>query len=344
MDAFPFALVTAVACATVFLISILLTGLTRQLAIRKNILDIPNERSSHHIPTPRGGGIAIVVMFTLSLLMLGMAGWIASNLLWALVGGGFLIALLGYADDVYSVPTRIRIILHFLAAIWAVHCLGGFSHLDFGTWTITLHTKGSLLAIIGIVWCINLYNFMDGIDGLAGSEGLFVAVASGMALCFSQDYHSAFILWLLAAAIAGFVVWNWPPAKIFLGDVGSGFLGYQFAVLGVYTANQGTLPINCWLILLAVFLCDATFTVIHRMMQGKRWYTAHKEHAYQHLLSCGASHKQITLSITLINLVLLLPLVLAAFFWPLRSFWLMAGSVMLLWILWFCIKSLNRAS
>lgn len=343
MDMFFSYVLMAASCFSIFIASLLLTGMVRKVAINKNILDIPNERSSHHIPTPRGGGIAVVVTFIASLLGLYASHLIDTHLVIALAVGGVAIALLGYCDDVASVKTRTRIIVHFLAAIWAVYWLGGFSQLDMGTWTFRLNKEGWLLAVIGIVWCINLYNFMDGIDGLAGSEGLFVASASGIALYFMGDASTALLLWLLAASVLGFTLWNWPPAKIFLGDVGSGFLGYQFGVIGIYTAKQGSLPINCWLILLAIFLCDATFTVIHRAMQGKRWYAAHKEHAYQQLISRGASHKQITLSITLINLLILLPLLCAALYWPQLSFWFMGACVIGLWLVWFSIKSLNMA-
>ena len=180
---------------------------------------------------------------------------------------------------------------------------------------------------------------MDGIDGLAGSEGIFIALASGMALGWLGSYHVAIIAWLLAASISGFTLWNWPPAKIFLGDVGSGYLGFIFAVFGLYTVNKNFLPITFWCIILAVFLWDATFTLIYRMLQGKKWYSAHREHAYQHVVSLGASHKKTTLSILIINFCILLPIAFGIIYWPMQSIWLMASSILGLWLLWAWIKS-----
>src|SRR5579862_417503 len=325
-------------CLFVFILSTFITYLVRFLAIHKNILDIPNERSSHEIPTPRGGGIAIVICFNLSLIWFAIMGMISLNFVCALVGGGILIALIGYYDDIYSVKARTRIIVHLLAALWAVYWIGGFSTLDLGTWKFVLHGKGLFLAVIGIVWCINLYNFMDGIDGLAGSEGLFVASASAVAFWFLHDFNLLLTTCLLAAAIAGFTIWNWPPAKIFLGDVGSGFLGYVFSVLAIYSANQHLLPINFWLILLSVFLCDATFTVIVRALQGKSWYLAHREHAYQNLILRGISHKQTTLGILALNACILLPLAFATLYWPSQSFWLMISAITGLLLIWISIK------
>lgn len=327
-------------CFIVFFSSALTTWLTRIYAIRKNIIAIPNERSSHHIPTPQGGGIAIVLTFTFALLCLGVYGLIESNLVWALAGG-MAIAAIGYCDDMYNVKIRWRIVIHFLMASWAVYWLHGFSVLDLGTYKFTLNWIGSVIAVFGITWCINLYNFMDGIDGLAGSEALFAALASGLALWIIGDINSAFMLWLLAAAVAGFTLWNWPPAKIFLGDVGSCFLGYVLAVLAVHSANKSLLPIAFWIILLAVFICDSTFTLILRVLQRKRWYSAHREHAYQHLVSYGISHKQITTSIFVINIVLILPLAFAVLYWPLKTVWFLLSTIICLFLLWSSVKSLR---
>lgn len=324
-----------------FIFSLTMTWVMRNYAIRKNIMDIPNQRSSHVIPTPRGGGMAIVLAFTLAVCALGATKLIAANLAFALLGGGIAIAAVGYIDDLYKVAARWRFGAHLLIAGWAVYWLNGLPLVDLGTYQFALHNMGIVLAVTGIIWAINLYNFMDGIDGLAGSEGLFVAVASGLVLWFSHQPNMAFLLWLLAASIAGFTWLNWPPAKIFLGDAGSGFLGYVFGVLAVYTANTHSLPIVFWLIILAIFICDATFTLLYRMLQGKQWYAAHREHAYQHLICWGASHKQVTLGILLVNFLLILPIALYAQYSPWSAFWLMLSLLGLLLITWVSIKSLK---
>lgn len=324
----------------VFLLSTFLTWLMKVYAVRKLIFDIPNERSSHTIPTPRGGGIAIVLTFIFSLLWLRLIDVIESSLVWTLVGGGIVIAILGYCDDVYSVKSRLRILIHFIVAMWSLYWLGGLTTLDLGTVKIQLHGIGYLLTIIGFVWCINFYNFMDGIDGLASSEAIFVSLASGITLLFLGKSNLAMIMWLLFASVSGFVLWNWPPAKIFLGDVGSGFLGFVFAALGLYTINKGFLPLSFWMILLAVFLLDATFTLLYRVYHKKAWYSAHREHAYQHLISYGATHRQITVSIILINFCILLPCAGAVFYWPQQSIWFLTSLTIIFWSTWYWIKSI----
>jgi Fuc2NAc and GlcNAc transferase len=322
----------------IFLSSALGTWLVRTYTLRKSILDIPNERSSHQVPTPRGGGIAIVITFLLSMFAMGYFGTIPANLVWALAGGGMLIALIGFLDDVYSVTPLVRFCIHFLAAAWAVYWLHGFPLLAIGTWKIAMHAMGSIFAMIGIIWCVNFYNFMDGIDGLAVSEGIFVAIASTLALWMLGATELAALFLIFTACMGGFAIWNWPPAKIFLGDVGSGFIGFVFATLALYTANQAYLPILFWCILLAIFLLDTTFTLIHRMILKKKWYAAHCEHAYQKLISYGATHLQVTMSIILLNCLILLPCAFAILYWPAQSLWLSASIFFAMWIAWWRIK------
>jgi len=326
-------------CCFAFLLCVFLTWGVRVYASRKMILDIPNERSSHKTPIPRGGGIAIILTFFLSLIWLYLIGYVESNLLLALIGGGSVLAVVGYYDDVYSLNARWRILFHLCTAVWSLYWLGGFPLLDIGFLKLHLPWLGPALAIISIVACINFYNFMDGIDGLAGSEGIFIGLTSGAALWWIGETHLALVLWLLTFSIMGFTVWNWQPAKIFLGDVGSGFLGYTFATLGLYSVNKQFLPPTFWWIILAVFICDALFTLVQRIYQGKKWHQAHREHAYQHLIACGAEHQHVTLGILLFNCALLLPTAFAALSWPKQSLWLMLGITMCLWLTWRWIKT-----
>ncbi len=325
-------------CVLAFVLSIAFTFLMRSYALYYHVLDMPNERSSHHQPTPRGGGIAIVLIFLVAMLSLAMVGLMSLRLAMALVTGGGVIALLGYCDDIYSVGARYRIMIHFCVAIWAVFCLQGFPILNLGSFKVLLHWQGSILATIAIVWCINLYNFMDGIDGLAGSEGVFVALSAGLLLMLHQQFVPAMPLCLLAAAIAGFLYWNWPPAKIFMGDVGSSFLGYVFAVFAIDYVNEGFCALTEWVILLSIFLCDATFTVIYRVCQGKAWYSAHREHAYQQLLCMGTTHLRVTLAILGMNCCILLPLTYVSMRWPMMAIWMLLIDLVMLSILWLVIQ------
>lgn len=329
-------------CSLIFIVSTVIIWLIRTRAIRKNILDIPNERSSHHVPTPRGGGLGIVLIFSLVVLLMAMNGYLASNIAFALEGG-ILVAAIGYVDDLQKISMSWRILVHVAAALWAIYWLHGLPLLDLGTWQFTLNGKGNLLAFIGIIWLINLYNFMDGIDGLAGSQGLFAALAGATALWILQDPYMAVLLLMLAASIAGFTILNWPPAKIFLGDVGSGYLGYIFAVIGLYTTNTQTIPSFFWIIIFAIFICDATFTLIYRAFKGKKWYSAHREHAYQQLISYGATHQQVTFGILIVNVIFILPIAFIALQWRGLAFSLLMILVTCLLLTWIIINLLRTA-
>ncbi|EGW53868.1 MraY family glycosyltransferase [Candidatus Endoriftia persephonae] len=291
----------------VFLGSLQLTGLMHRYALRRGLMDIPNARSSHLVPTPRGGGLAFVS--SLMLAVLGsylMGGWASlggRELALALWGGGLLIALLGFWDDHGHIPARWRLAGHLLVAGGALVLLGVPGSLGLPEWL------AYPLFLIGIVWLLNLFNFMDGIDGIAGSEALSVT-GGAMLLIGWLGMDSVLSDWLgvAAAATAGFLLWNWPPAKIFMGDVGSGFLGYLLAIFALQSANIGLLPIWSWLILLGVFIVDATLTLARRFLAGEAWYSAHRSHAYQILSRRWRSHRRATLGVLVINLVWLLPL------------------------------------
>ena len=164
---------------------------------------------------------------------------------------------------------------------------------------------GSVIAALAIVWMINLYNFMDGADGLAASEATFVAIAAGVALMWNGELGLALIALSIGGAAGGFFVRNKAPAKIFLGDVGSGLLGFLFAALALVSDKAGGLPFLAWLILLGVFVMDATITLIRRIFRGERWYVAHRSHAYQRLVQSGWSHGKVTRCVLALNFLLL---------------------------------------
>ena len=284
-----------------FIASLTLTFFIRKYAISREIMDIPNSRSSHTVPIPRGGGLAIVMVFLCSVLFMGMTSAIGKDLMTALMGG-FLIALVGWADDHKCLPVLPRISAHFAAALWSVYWLGGFPSINLGFTTLHLGLMGYPLAVLGTVWMTNLYNFMDGIDGLAGGEAVTVSGGAALLLFTSGNTSMAILCLILAASAAGFLVFNWPPAKIFMGDVGSGFLGYTFAVLALASENMTDVPLIAWMVLLSVFIVDATATLVKRILQGKKFTEAHREHGYQRAVQSGFSHRKVTLWITAINL------------------------------------------
>lgn len=296
------------------------TGLVRRHALRNAILDIPNVRSSHAAPTPRGGGLAIVAAFLGALVFLVFAGLLRFNVVIVLIGAGGAVAATGYLDDRKTLPASIRFCVHILAAILAVLLVGGIAEQTLRNVGMHGIWAGSLLALVALTWSTNLFNFMDGIDGIAGSEAVFVAGAGALLNWrYGGDTGLTAAMLVLAAATSGFLIWNWPPARIFMGDVGSGFLGFTLAVLGLAASRHGVIPIEVWMILGGIFLVDATVTLLTRMMRGDRWFEAHRLHAYQNLTSRWRAHLPVTVGVIIVNLFWLFPWAWAAAVYPSRA-------------------------
>ncbi len=290
-------------------LSWLLTGRVMTYG-RRRLMDLPNDRSSHEQPTPRGGGLAIVIAFSLSLLILFAAGLLPWPLLMVL-SALLPLAVVGFIDDHGHVSARWRFLLQAMAAGWALYWLGGIETLRVNDVSLALGPVAGLLAGLFMVWMLNLFNFMDGIDGIAASETLSVGLMAALLLTLGTGIGLTATGWValaLAAASGGFLVWNWPPARIFMGDVGSGVLGFVLAVLALWSAIHEELSLVVWLILAGVFLVDATLTLLIRMLRGERWYEAHRSHAFQHAARRWGSHRAITLSVLAINVGWLLPL------------------------------------
>ncbi len=281
-----------------------LTGLVRKYATRQGIMDIPNSRSSHSIPKPRGGGLSFVIVF---LLFAGIYFYITDapiSMSLGLIGPGMVIAAVGWLDDKKNVFALLRAAIHLLAAIWAVQSLGGVQEIGIGAFTVELGFLGSALAVFGIVWSINMYNFMDGIDGLAASEAVVVSIIGGILALTLGNMPVALLAFGVSLSVAGFLIWNWPPAKIFMGDVGSGFLGFVFAYLALLSEKTSGVPLIVWIMLLSVFVVDATLTLLRRVFSGERWYEAHRTHVYQLAVQARCSHRQVTVAIVTVNLIL----------------------------------------
>lgn len=279
--------------AGALLVSTGLSGVARRYALSRSLLDVPNERSLHASPTPRGGGIAIAAVVLAGLVLLAAQGSIDTRVAVALGGGGALVAAVGWLDDRRGLSATARLLVHAAAAIWAVGWLGGMPYLTVGETVVRLGLAGTVLAIVTVVWSVNLYNFMDGIDGLAAGEAVAVGLIAA-ALLGRAHSSQALVALLVAAAAAGFLGWNWPPARLFMGDVGSGFLGFMFAAAAVASQDARVLPAPVWLILVAPFFVDATVTLVRRMARGERWTSAHRLHAYQRAVQGGCSHLQVT--------------------------------------------------
>ncbi|HXT16712.1 MAG TPA: glycosyltransferase family 4 protein [Gemmatimonadaceae bacterium] len=295
---------TAIALFFVCVVTLAATRVYIGYARRRQILDIPSHRSSHTVPTPRGGGVAIASVVLLALVVMDVLGILTAAQTAAMAGGGALVAFVGWMDDRGDVSVRSRSAVHVVAAIFAVRLLGGFSSIDLGLISIPLGPLGPVLAVLFIVWMTNLYNFMDGIDGIAAGEAAVVGGAASLVLASAGAAGLAAIAALTSAACLGFLVWNWQPAKIFMGDTSSGLLGFLFGALAVGSENAHAVPIVSWVMMLGVFTFDATVTLVRRVRHGERWYEAHRSHAYQRMTQSGWSHARTTSAALLTTLVL----------------------------------------
>lgn len=290
----------------IFIVALVLTGLMKKFALIFRLVDFPIGRSAHSVPKPSGGGAVIAVLF------LGFSCWIYGigeiplNEYLAILGG-LIVALTGFADDVSALSLRYRLPLQFFAAVWAVYWLGGVPAIDFLLFKLSTPWLLTLMGVFAMVWLLNLYNFMDGIDAIASTEVIFVNAMSLIFVINSDNQIVAILSGMLAAATAGFLVWNWPPAKIFMGDVGSSFIGYTLGVLALLSMHHGTMTVWTWFILLGVFVVDGTLTLGIRVFRGMNWREGHCSHAYQNAARFYKSHGKVTGTVLLINVFWLAP-------------------------------------
>lgn len=303
-------------------LSCLLTYVIWRVALSRGILDVPNERSSHQVPTPRGGGLAIVLVATAGFSYLALVG-VVDNSLFAALMGGVAVAFVGFIDDRRALSPGVRLAAHLGAALWALAWLGGLPALRFGAHLVPLGAGGLIIGVLGIVWVLNLFNFMDGIDGLAASEATFIAWCGALLTALAGGPGAVVAAAVIfGAACAGFLCWNWPPARIFMGDVGSGYIGYVIAVLALAAARNGPAALWVWLILGGVFFVDATVTLVRRVARGESFHGAHRSHAYQWLARRWRSHRRVTTTTLVLNLLWLLPGAAFAASRPERASWL----------------------
>lgn len=287
-----------------------LTGALRRYALTNSLIDVPNARSSHTVPTPRGGGVAIVISFSSALPFLAFSGVISWVFTFSLLGAGLGIAVLGFLDDHGHIAARWRLLGHVLGAGFAVFWIGGLPPITVFGILLNLSWLGQVCAVLYLVWMLNLYNFMDGIDGLASIEAITVCFGAVIIYAVCGFYLLIWPSALLAVTVAGFLCWNFPPAKIFMGDAGSGFLGIVLGILSLQAAWTSPALLWTWIILLGVFIVDATFTLVRRFVRGDKVYEAHCSHAYQFASRVYGKHLPVTIVVGLINVLWLLPIAL----------------------------------
>ena len=287
--------------------------ITRQLVVnslRFSKMDIPNERSSHQTPTPRGGGIAFVATSLVGFLLMLLNSELDRVDLLALCFAGVIVAIAGHLDDRQKISgATVRLVLHAISAVILIVGVGIPSELAIFERTVNTGLVGSILGVVYLVWLLNLFNFMDGTDGIAAGEAIFVVIAGAFLNyhVLSDANHSAAAV-VIAASTFGFILYNWSPAKIFMGDVGSGYLGIVIGGLSLIAANQDPELLWVWIILLAVFVSDATVTLIRRLLRKQKPHVAHRSHAYQHLAIRLNSHAKVALLVLAVNIAWLLPI------------------------------------
>ncbi len=284
----------SVAGFAAFATSVALVALLRRWATRRQLLDLPNERSLHSRPMPLGGGLAIVVVAGVGMAVCAAVGVVGvSPELVAVGSGAVLVAAVSWLDDLRGLPVVVRLVAHAAAAVaflavarWPAACpLAGAA---LGT------VAGVLLALVWIVGLTNAYNFMDGIDGIAGSQAV-VAGLGWVVLTWGSAGVETWLGLLLAAASLGFLAHNWPPAKIFMGDVGSAFLGFGFATMAVLGARRDPRLALAGVLLVWPFVFDTSFTFLRRLRKGENVFQAHRSHLYQRLVLAGWGHRAVTL-------------------------------------------------
>jgi Fuc2NAc and GlcNAc transferase len=303
-------LITPILATALFLISAIATRQLVANSHRLSTLDIPNERSSHQTPTPRGGGIAFVATSLVGFLLLILNNTLNRADLLALCCAGIIVAIAGHLDDRQKISgATIRLGFHALGAIILIAGIGFPSQISLFDRTIDTGIIGSILGVLYLVWLLNLFNFMDGTDGIAAIEAIFVCI-TGAILNYHvlSDINFSAPSVILATSTFGFLLYNWSPAKIFMGDVGSGYLGIVIGGLSLMAAKQEQELLWVWIILLAVFVSDATITLIRRLLRKQKPHVAHRSHAYQHLAIRFNSHAKISLVVLAINVAWLFPI------------------------------------
>lgn len=283
---------------TVFIASFAGVEVFRRWSMRRNIFDIPNERSSHQTPTPRGGGVVIVLSVLTTYVVLSLMHFVEFEV-WFFIGS-ILIALISWLDDLFTISFIWRFFVHSISALLIILNLGYFQIIEI-PWAGTINTGliGAVFTFLWIVWMTNAYNFMDGIDGIAGLQATIGGIGWFFAGNLLGMQNVSIFFLIISASSLGFLIHNWQPAKIFMGDVGSAFLGFCFAAVPFFK-NNVSFGVKSILPYIAVsfvwlFLFDTVYTFIKRLIRRKKVWQAHREHFYQQLIILRHSHQFVTL-------------------------------------------------
>jgi UDP-N-acetylmuramyl pentapeptide phosphotransferase/UDP-N-acetylglucosamine-1-phosphate transferase len=314
--------------ATTILLSWVLTGLATWYASRAGLLDHPGHRHSHRLPTPRGGGAGLVLALVLVTTAIAPAAVPAYWIL-CVLPGFVVLAITGWWDDHRSLSVLIRIFIQLAVTLYLLGCSATAG------WTGDV--TAMILAGLFVVWMTNLFNFMDGSNGMAGLQGVFAGCVLAGLFAFAGDGQSTLLGLLLAAACTGFLPWNIGRARVFMGDVGSLALGFSFAAMLLYGVGSGAFTLPVALLVMLVFLADASLTLVSRVIRGERWYNAHRQHVYQRLIAHGWSHGRVAMLYQAINIALVLPGIGVAVRYPALAWPVTLSLTAVFWVGWYLL-------
>lgn len=313
-------LLPLVACLIAFVCGLLIIRNAHKWQLIAN----PNHRSSHVRPTPSGGGLGVVLSGVLTgfcLVWYSNWNWVLGAVVLAV---SCVLAGVGFMDDIKHIRASYRLGVQLAVSAAILFSMGGMPEIERFTAAYSSRIFLYAFLLVVILWWINLYNFMDGIDGLAGSQAVFMLVSGATLLAWLNPAVTSHPMWMwmlcIAGATLGFLFLNWTPAKIFMGDVGSVYLALMILSLALmsirYQWISVSMGLSVWVILGAIFVVDATVTLLVRMCKGQRWYEAHRSHVYQRLSRRLDGHGPATMLYVAVNVFWLLPLAAACILWP----------------------------
>jgi Fuc2NAc and GlcNAc transferase len=312
------------------LLSFFACNKARNLAVRLGMIIEPGERQSHQQATPTGGGLGLMFSILTTTLFLQLLIPLP-DFYWRNMLPGFLIlVIIGWHDDRFSVSSLLRFFVQLAVSIWLI----GFGWIGFSVSDVGLMASGT----VATVWMMNLYNFMDGSNGMAGFQGVFAGLVMAVLFQLGGQPAMALIALAVAAACLGFVPLNFPRAKVFMGDVASVPLGLIFSSFAVYGYMTGSISLSSSFLIMSVFIVDATLTLLTRVIRGERWYTAHAQHVYQRLIAYGWSHRHVLVVYQAINVVLVLPAIVLAELFPQLAFVAVGYTLLTLGTCWYIAR------
>ena len=295
---------TALTILGSFAASVGLTWVLRGWLERRRVLDAPNERSLHQRSTVTGGGVAVASVLIVLWLLLAVAGRKPAPELLIPIAA---LTLVGLLDDIYNITWLPKLTLQISVAVAFAAAAGPLPHLEMFGFAVYSTWLATAFAVFWMVAFVTIYNFMDGIDGLAGGYGAVCACVLGLWFVLFGGFELGLFLYGVMAACLGFLIWNWSPARIFLGDAGSMMIGGTLAAASIIGQRDYDMPLGGFLLLFAVFIGDTTYTLIRRAVRGERLWRAHREHLYQRAVQSGLPHSYVTGKVLLISVIIALP-------------------------------------